>query len=141
IPEQVHLALEKATHLVVLISPGSKRSQWVAYEIGFAKGKKVTIVPYLLHPSMQVPGFISSIKYLQDASDEAEFVTSLQRRVSRNLKVRPILEPISMPPNSAVNQDGKSESVESRLLSTSGDARRAAVIEMGERGDGRYVAL
>lgn len=139
IPDQVHRALERATHLVVLISPGSERSQWVAYEMGFARGKKVKIVPYLLHPSMQMPGFISSIKYLQDAKDETEFLSALRRKRQATSIKRPA--GVNSQPGLPAANDQKPESVESRLSSTSGDVRRAAVVEMGERGDRRYVAL
>jgi hypothetical protein len=69
IPERVHSALEKATHLVVLISPGSEKSQWVAYEMGYARGRQVTLVPYLLHPRMTVPGFIANLRYLTGSYD------------------------------------------------------------------------
>jgi hypothetical protein len=81
IPDRIHQALERATHLVVLISPGSEKSQWVAYEMGYARGRHVTLVPYLLHPSMVLPGFIQSKRYLRDATDERRFLASLAKLV------------------------------------------------------------
>jgi hypothetical protein len=84
IPERVHSALERATHLVVLISPGSEKSQWVAYEMGYARGRQVTLVPYLLHPRMTVPGFIANLRYLRTGSpDETQFIASLRRMLQK----------------------------------------------------------
>jgi transcriptional regulator with XRE-family HTH domain len=85
IPESVHRALEEASHLVVLISPASAQSQWVPYEMGYAKGRSVVLIPYLLHPSMPLPSFISSRRYLSSSEDEAKFITSLQEDMKRFL--------------------------------------------------------
>lgn len=82
IPKRIHQELEKATHLVICISPGSEQSQWVAYEMGYAKGKKVTLVPYLLHPKMKVPGFIEDIKYLSTIDEETQFIKSISSKLS-----------------------------------------------------------
>lgn len=87
IPERVHDALERATHLVVLISPGSEQSQWVAYEMGYARGRGVTLIPYLLHPKMQVPGFVANIRYVQTRSDEIKFIASLKTMLSKAAKI------------------------------------------------------
>lgn len=87
IPDRIHDALAQATHLIVLISPGSEQSQWVSYEMGFARGKDIVLVPYLLHPKMKVPGFLSNIRYLASESDEAEFIASLKSLKKR--KKRP----------------------------------------------------
>lgn len=83
IPSKVHEALERATHLVVLISPGIERSQWVAYETGYARGRRVQVVPYLLHPQMKLPGFVSSKRYIKDQQDEAKFLRSLKRLLAK----------------------------------------------------------
>jgi len=86
IPDSVHAALAAATHLMVLISPGSDRSQWVAYEMGYARGKEIVLVPYLLHPSMKVPGFITSVRYLKTRNEERKFIVSLQDGLKRTAK-------------------------------------------------------
>jgi hypothetical protein len=77
IPEQIHAALDRATHLLILISPGSEQSQWVSYETGFARGRQVTLVPYLLHPRMSVPGFLANLRYIRTREDERKFINSL----------------------------------------------------------------
>lgn len=78
IPRRVREGLASATHLVVLISPGSAESQWVAYEMGYAHGKSVTLVPYLLHPSMRIPGFISNLRCIVTKKEESDFIRSLK---------------------------------------------------------------
>lgn len=79
IPAKIHEAIERATHLVVLVSPGSEQSQWVAYEMGYARGRKIQLIPYLLHPSMKLPHFISSKRYILDSKDETKFRADLKR--------------------------------------------------------------
>lgn len=61
------------THELVIISPASVKSQWVAYEIGFASAKGVTILPYLIHPSIDVPSFISEYNYVIKMDDLKNF--------------------------------------------------------------------
>jgi hypothetical protein len=88
IPAKVHEAIERATHLVVLISPGSEQSQWVAYEMGYARGRKIQLIPYILHPSMKLPHFIASKRYLENRQDEARFITSLRRSLKPRRRQR-----------------------------------------------------
>ena len=81
IPKRVHDALQQATHLIVLISPGSEKSQWVAYEMGYGQGREAKIIPFLLHPSMNVPGFISDLRYVVAGTpEEDEFIKSLKKQ-------------------------------------------------------------
>ncbi len=87
IPDRIHEALDRATHLLVLISPGSEKSAWVAYEMGYARGRRIVLVPYILHPSMTLPGFIASTKYLQNLQEEAEFIRRLRRTMLRRTRV------------------------------------------------------
>lgn len=82
IPQLIHQALKKSTHIVVLISPGSAKSQWVAYEMGYARSSEVKIVPYLQHPSMELPGFISNRRCLKCLADEKRFISGLKRSLS-----------------------------------------------------------
>ena len=85
IPDAVHDALDRTTHLFVLVSPGSQRSQWVAYEMGYARGKGITIIPYVSHPAMELPGFIVSKRYLRNSEDISKFIRGLRRRTLATL--------------------------------------------------------
>jgi hypothetical protein len=79
IHSRIQEEFEKVTHLVVLISPGSLESQWVSYEMGYAHGRNIKLVPYLLHPSTKIPAFIANIRYLKTPKEEASFIESLKR--------------------------------------------------------------
>jgi transcriptional regulator with XRE-family HTH domain len=83
IPDKVHEALQQATHLVVLVSPSSAKSQWVPYEMGYAKGRNVVLIPYLMHAGMDPPPFIASQRYLQTLEEEAEFIATLVEDLKR----------------------------------------------------------
>ena len=63
VTERVDSAFPRCSHLIVVIFPGSRKSQWVAYEIGFARGQGLTIIPFLTHPAEDLPPFIRDIKY------------------------------------------------------------------------------
>lgn len=70
-------ALERMTHLIVLVSPASVKSQWVAYEIGLAKGKGLRVLPLLLHPSVDLPPFISDLNYKTSYDDIESYFTTV----------------------------------------------------------------
>ena len=78
IDDKVHEALNHASHMVVLISPGSEESEWVPYEMGYANAKKATVIPYLLHEGMRVPSFIAKYKYLNGAGDIPDLIRKLK---------------------------------------------------------------
>ena len=80
IPESVHSALEDTTDLVVLISKDSVESPWVAYEVGFARGKKANLQPYLIDQSTSLPGFLGDIRYLKDLDEELDWRKKLLSR-------------------------------------------------------------
>ena len=69
------------THELVIISPASVKSQWVAYEIGFASAKGVTILPYLTHPSIDIPSFISEYNYVAKMDDLKDFFEKAMEKV------------------------------------------------------------
>lgn len=77
LPGTVHDALEKATHVLVIISPGSAKSSWVPYEIGFARARGIKVIPYLTHGEMDVPDFLRNIFQVSSESEERDFVDSM----------------------------------------------------------------
>ncbi len=64
------------THELVIISPASLKSQWVWYELGFATAKKIKVLPYLTHPSIDVPAIISAYNYMTDMKGIKEYFTA-----------------------------------------------------------------
>jgi hypothetical protein len=77
VPRRIHSEVARASHMVVLISPGSAKSAWVPYEMGMARAKGITIIPYVLHPDIPVPSFIETEKRLTTAADEGRLVSEL----------------------------------------------------------------
>jgi hypothetical protein len=79
ITAKLHGALREASHLVLVVSPGSVKSQWVAFEVGYAlglnglNGLNVTILPFLTHPSVDVPGFLRGIRHVGTMAAVKEF--------------------------------------------------------------------
>jgi hypothetical protein len=77
IKTSVHNSLNDCTHIFVVVSPGSLKSHWVPYEIGYAHGlKEVRVIPLLTHPSLDVYSFISNLKYITDFDEFEKFVIS-----------------------------------------------------------------
>ena len=76
IPTRLHEELGRATHLIALISPASIQSPWVHYELGFARAREVTIIPYLFHADMQVPLFIANERSVTK-DDEGQLLKEL----------------------------------------------------------------
>ena len=63
ISASVRQGLQNASAIIVIISPGSLKSQWVAYEVGFGVGTHKRVLPYLTHPALDLPGFMSDLLY------------------------------------------------------------------------------
>jgi len=78
IQARVEEELASASHVVVVVTAASLQSQWVAYEIGFARGREITVVPYVIHSGLRLPDFISGYRYLRQKEEDA-FVRSLAR--------------------------------------------------------------
>jgi 5'-deoxynucleotidase YfbR-like HD superfamily hydrolase len=73
IDREVRIALNDATHLLVIISPASHKSQWVSFEIGAALAQEKYVLPYLVHPSLDLPPFISGLSYLKSLGEVSRY--------------------------------------------------------------------
>lgn len=73
ISARVREGLHSASAIIVIVSPGSLKSQWVAYEIGFGSGTNKRILPYLTHGSLDLPAFISDLSYVKSVDKIREF--------------------------------------------------------------------
>ncbi|MCX7424443.1 MAG: toll/interleukin-1 receptor domain-containing protein [Planctomycetia bacterium] len=63
ISSKVRSALDDCAAVLVIVSPGSLKSHWVPYEIGYASALRKIILPFLTHPSLDVPHYISDLNY------------------------------------------------------------------------------
>ncbi|MGX9728913.1 MAG: toll/interleukin-1 receptor domain-containing protein [Candidatus Electronema sp. VV] len=71
--KDVRGALSDCVAIVVIISPASIKSQWVAYELGHAKALNKIILPLLSHPSIDIPSFIHELNYKTSISEVDKF--------------------------------------------------------------------
>jgi hypothetical protein len=74
ISADVQQALEQAGGVVVVVSPASVRSQWVPYEIGYATALRKPILPFLTHPSIDLPGYLADLRYITDLDATGTFI-------------------------------------------------------------------
>lgn len=57
-------AIAECDLFVVLWSQNAENSKWVSQEIGHAKAKQKSILPLVLNEGLELPAFISTLKYL-----------------------------------------------------------------------------
>ncbi len=60
---EIHGGLRNCSHLILVLSPASIKSQWAAYETGNATGHGKVVLPFLTHPSIEIPGFLRHLHY------------------------------------------------------------------------------
>src|SRR3954451_11474193 len=60
IPTAVGGSLAECSSILVIISPASLKSHWVPYEVGLATAMKKRILPFLVHPSLDLPGYLQN---------------------------------------------------------------------------------
>ena len=65
--------ISESNALILILSPASIKSQWVSFEIGFATALNKKVLPYLTHPSIDVPGFLQRLKYITKKEVEKIF--------------------------------------------------------------------
>jgi len=65
--------LKSCSHLLVILSPASLKSGWVAFEIGQASALGKVILPYLTHPSLDIPDFIKQYHYKTSLAEIRKF--------------------------------------------------------------------
>lgn len=55
--------LASSSHVIVLVSPASLKSKWVQYEVGYASALGKRILPFLSHPSLDLPDYLNRYQY------------------------------------------------------------------------------
>jgi len=73
ISAKVRDGLESAAAIIVIVSPGSLKSQWVAYEVGYGTGTKKRVLPYLTHAALDLPGFMADLSYVKSIDQIRDF--------------------------------------------------------------------
>jgi len=63
VQKEVKIALADCQAVLVIVSPGSVKSQWVPYEIGYATALKKRILPYVTHESIEIPRYLTHLNF------------------------------------------------------------------------------
>lgn len=79
----VQTALEDSDALLVIISTASLNSLWVPYEIGYFSALKRPILPYLTHPSLVPPSYISYLKHLGTVTEATAHFVAMKTQLQR----------------------------------------------------------
>jgi hypothetical protein len=94
IGERITLAvnghLMSSSILVVIISPASIKSNWVMLELGQAIAMSKTILPYLIHPSQDVPDVLRDTKCTSDFDSLISYFSSLAKKELKREEIAPI---------------------------------------------------
>ncbi len=78
IPASVRDGLSSSSAIIVIISPGSLKSDWVPYEVGYATARGINILPFLTHPAIETPAFIYDLSYVETVKQVREYFISYQ---------------------------------------------------------------
>jgi len=74
IRKEVRGALERSTAILVILSPASIKSQWVSYEVGFGRALHRRVLPFLTHPSIDVPGYMGNPRHISEIPKMREYL-------------------------------------------------------------------
>lgn len=89
ISTMVQGGLDKCSAILVIVSPASLDSHWVPYEIGHVSALRKLILPYLTHPSLKVPQYISSLSYVTNTKEVKDyFANKFAKEVNNALQSR-----------------------------------------------------
>jgi hypothetical protein len=75
--DRITEGLSECSTVIVILSPASSKSQWVSFEVGHATALGKKVLPFLVHPSMEVPGFIKGLHYKTRLADIRNYFESV----------------------------------------------------------------
>jgi len=78
---QIETAIKNCNLFILIWSKNSKASDWVPQEIGIAKASQRQILPIILEPNLQLPGFIADLKHLPIYKSPQESMAWLRNNV------------------------------------------------------------
>jgi len=77
VTDRITHGLAGCSALIVIVSPASLKSQWVPFEIGHASALGKKILPFLTHPSLDVPGYLQKFHHKTRLADVKEYLKAL----------------------------------------------------------------
>lgn len=86
--EKISAAIADSDLFVLLWSAKAKASDWVPQEIGKAHSLQKTILPLVLDEGLDLPGFISGLKYLPIYRDPQASMVQVQEFVLKKFQAK-----------------------------------------------------
>ena len=86
ITSKVRDALDTCLAILVIVSPASLKSHWVPYEIGHASAMRKIILPFLTHPSLDIPHYISDLNYVTTIEQVHDYFSNKFSKEVENLQ-------------------------------------------------------
>lgn len=83
ITEEVRRALRECTHQIIILSPASIKSPWVHFEIGHAFGSGKVALPFLTHPSLDVPQYLKDLLWIENREDLCRYFEQERSSLAR----------------------------------------------------------
>lgn len=77
--EAIDRALNEATHMIAIISPFSRNSDWVPYEIGVARQRGVSVAA-VVQKGVREPEYLDSLSVLRSAEELVDWLASFGSR-------------------------------------------------------------
>ncbi len=100
ISDNVQNALVSSSNVLIVVSPASVKSNWLPFEVGKALALGKTVLPYLTHPALELPSYLSNFrcattvdeikayfrKVVADAQEQRQcFLIRYETRPSQNM--------------------------------------------------------
>ena len=133
--ERVARGLADSSAVIVIVSPASLKSQWVAFEVGHAMALGKKVLPFLSHRSIEVPDFLRKLNHKSKIEDVRAFF-------SEQLAAAHLVSSSSSGSTSPKERDGvraaRNELLETRMRSESG-VKSATVLQLDGHTDNGYI--
>jgi len=140
VTERITRGLSDCSALIVVVSPASLKSQWVLFEVGHASGLGKKILPFLTHPSLDVPAFLKPFHYKTCLSDVKDYFKNLFATTPERKKPSSPSEGDVSPQQRDEIRAERNQMLTERLKREEG-IRDCSVFQIDDHTDNGYVAF
>ena len=109
----ISTAIENCTALIVIISPNSLNSPWVAYEVGYAKARQKKVLPLLTEPTVNLPSFLKNLNFKFGLNEVCKYLDHAISSEDLQMPIRMIAHDDS---NKETNRSGRTDLEDVRYL-------------------------
>ncbi|MBU1219432.1 toll/interleukin-1 receptor domain-containing protein [Myxococcota bacterium] len=87
----VKRGISECLSVIVIVSPASLKSHWVSFEVGHSTALGKKILPFLTHPSLDMPSFMSNLHYKTKLSEIEEYFNPSKEKyeIRNDMKIIP----------------------------------------------------